>query len=470
MDWKTITNIIIIIIILTINYYIFHYIREKKYIYDYSKFNKVNNIKDTHILPRHKFCIIGAGYSHGEHTLLENGMRFNTIDDTNIIKYNTKNKTISVKSGCIWYDIIKFLIPYNRVPSITQSYYNFSVGGSISVNCHGRNGKSISESIINMKILLSNGTVLICSRHKHYDLFKGVIGGYGLLGIILEATLTTDTNDIIKCVHTKSYQIKQICPEFFSGNNNIVFYNSNIPIMDNSGIITNYYWIKGDYKHLTIKDKIQTPTKWQYISSIIKEQLLRISYLCKYIKDNIPVDGIENTVCYRSYEMASDAELLQPLSKHPNTTTLQEYFIPVDGINKFIEHLRTNLYLINILNISVRYVNGIKDSVINYAPVNSYSIVLYFSVINNELFMGNLHQFTDNMLKYTINNNGKFYLPYLKCYSKELIKQMWNNEFTEMTTLKKKYDPNDMITNEWYKWYKSGVVPTPVAPTLSIFN
>ena len=81
-----------------------------------------------------------------------------------------------------------------------QSYYNFSVGGSIAVNCHGRGMQygCIADTITNMKVMTSDGNIHICSSSENAELFSGIIGGYGLLGIILEATLQTVPNDKVE--------------------------------------------------------------------------------------------------------------------------------------------------------------------------------------------------------------------------------------------------------------------------------
>ena len=70
-----------------------------------------------------------------------------------------------------------------------QSSNIFSVGGSISVNAHGRDPRygPLIETINQMKIMLFNGVVKTIGPNQNTDLFQAITGGYGLLGIILEA-------------------------------------------------------------------------------------------------------------------------------------------------------------------------------------------------------------------------------------------------------------------------------------------
>ena len=81
-----------------------------------------------------------------------------------------------------------------------QSYANFSIGGSLSVNVHGRyiGEGPIILSVKQFKIVLADGKVVIASPEQNQDIFYGAIGGYGGLGIITEVTLQLADNVKVK--------------------------------------------------------------------------------------------------------------------------------------------------------------------------------------------------------------------------------------------------------------------------------
>ena len=54
------------------------------------------------------------------------------------INLHSDPPTITVQAGATWEKLINYLDKFNLSVSEMQSYYNFTVGGSISVNCHGR--------------------------------------------------------------------------------------------------------------------------------------------------------------------------------------------------------------------------------------------------------------------------------------------------------------------------------------------
>jgi hypothetical protein len=86
--------------------------------------------------------------------------------------------------------------------AVMQSNDDFTIGGSISVNCHGwqSNSPPIASTVESFKILLADGSVRECRRQSREDreLFAAVCGGYGLFGVILEAELRVVPNALYR--------------------------------------------------------------------------------------------------------------------------------------------------------------------------------------------------------------------------------------------------------------------------------
>ena len=87
------------------------------------------------------------------------------------------------------------LFPYldkrGKSVAIMQSNNSFTVGGSISVNCHGwQYGKPpIASSVESIRMMLADGSIVDCSRTQNKELFSLALGGYGLFGVILDVDL-----------------------------------------------------------------------------------------------------------------------------------------------------------------------------------------------------------------------------------------------------------------------------------------
>jgi hypothetical protein len=141
--------------------------------------------------------IAGAKHSMGGHAIAPGGIYLNMLP-FNYMQLDTLSGSLRVGAGALWSDIVPYLNTYGRAVSIMQSDNAFSVGGSLSVNCHGwqHNKPPIASTVNSLRLLTADGKLLSCSRTENKELFSLVLGGYGLFGIIIEATLQTVPNEV----------------------------------------------------------------------------------------------------------------------------------------------------------------------------------------------------------------------------------------------------------------------------------
>ena len=118
--------------------------------------------------------VIGAGYSQGGHIGYPKGIAIDTSHLNKVIAFNEEEKIITVQAGATWYDVQKHIDPYDLSVKAMQSYNNFSVGGSISINAHGRDIRygSVINGIEAIQIVLADGNLVSASRTENTDLLK----------------------------------------------------------------------------------------------------------------------------------------------------------------------------------------------------------------------------------------------------------------------------------------------------------
>jgi decaprenylphospho-beta-D-ribofuranose 2-oxidase len=135
-------------------------------------------------------CARGAGRGYGDLALNDGQALLDMSAMNRIIEFDEEAAQITVQAGIRIIDIYQavhhrlFTLP----ASPTESHS--SVAGAICANVNGkeawRNG-SFAQQVVRLKLLLANGEVLTIDRS--HELFNAVVGGIGLLGVIVEATL-----------------------------------------------------------------------------------------------------------------------------------------------------------------------------------------------------------------------------------------------------------------------------------------
>jgi FAD/FMN-containing dehydrogenase len=151
----------------------------------------IQDIQNSIRTAKGKISIGGGRYSQGGQTALDNTLHLDMRQFNQVVLFNPSEKEITVQSGIRWRDILDVIDPERLSIKIMQSYSNFTVGGSLSVNVHGRymGEGPIIRSVKSIKVVLADGSIVDTSPNKNSELFYGFIGEYGGLGVIAEVTL-----------------------------------------------------------------------------------------------------------------------------------------------------------------------------------------------------------------------------------------------------------------------------------------
>ena len=145
---------------------------------------------------------------------------------------------------------------------------------------------------------------------------------------------------------------------------------------------------------------------------MIIEQLLRRIPFCKELRPYLEEHFDDDTeIVWRNYEMSRTVRELAPLFHFPTTTILQEYFVPVDYLETFIENMRTIIHHndINVLNISIRYVKQDTESLLAYAPQESFALVMYINIWNTDDGKTKAQQWTEQLIDAALEVGGTYF-------------------------------------------------------------
>ncbi len=395
----------------------------------------------------------GSCYSQGGQTAYPGGIVIDMGHISKIIKLDTKNKMITVQAGATWRKVQEAIDPHNLSVAVMQSYNDFSVGGSLSVNVHARdrNYGSLLSTVESFRLMLHDGSIVVVSKDS--ELFGAVIGGYGLLGIIIDVTLQLTDN--VKLERSVKEITADRYPLHFNRlmrDDTVVFQNADLfpPSFDRAQSIT---W-RTTGKPVTTKDRLQSATLSHIPQRAIEKIMQKVPSARKVRPLLASLKGFGKSVVWRNYEMSYSVNQLAIQSHYPTTMTLQEYFVPVARYRDALKALRKIFkeHSVNVLNLSVRYVPKDDDCVLSYAPEDCYAFVLYICIKNNKRGKQKLTRWTRLLIDELLALGGTYYLPYVMCATKEQFKQAYPGH-EELRELKSKYDPDGRFRNSLWKTY-----------------
>ncbi|OGU56352.1 MAG: hypothetical protein A2X64_02080 [Ignavibacteria bacterium GWF2_33_9] len=154
---------------------------EVKYSSDYSK------IQD-YILKQNQVIPSGLFRSYGDSALAEH--TFSSLRLKRFLKFDLENGVLATEAGVSFAEINEVTIPQGWFLPVTPGTKFVTVGGAIASDVHGKNhhkSGTFGEFVNRFKLMLSDGSILNCSKLENPELYHATIGGMGLTGIILEA-------------------------------------------------------------------------------------------------------------------------------------------------------------------------------------------------------------------------------------------------------------------------------------------
>jgi FAD/FMN-containing dehydrogenase len=146
-------------------------------------------------------ALTGSRHSQGGHTVYPNAMAILTEPMNRVLHIDREQRTVTAQAGTTWSVLHAHLAPLGLAPLVQQSSPHFTLGGSISVNCHGRDpGQGpLANNIVSLDVLVPSPAGPKPQTVTPGDaLFKAVVGGYGSAAVIVNATLKATANTMLR--------------------------------------------------------------------------------------------------------------------------------------------------------------------------------------------------------------------------------------------------------------------------------
>ncbi len=139
----------------------------------------------TGLIPR------GLGRSYGDSALNADGVWSQTARNR-FLSLDVETGCITCEAGVSLEEIIEVTLPHGWFLPTTPGTKFVTVGGAIAADVHGKNHHrdgTWGQHVQRFSLMLADGNILECSPVENQDIFWATIGGMGLTGIVLEATI-----------------------------------------------------------------------------------------------------------------------------------------------------------------------------------------------------------------------------------------------------------------------------------------
>lgn len=134
----------------------------------------------------------GLGRSYGDAALNEDGGIIDKTRLDRLLAFDAEEGLLRVEAGVPFSDLLAVCLPRGWFPAVTPGTQHVTVGGALAANVHGKNHHTdgaIADHVEQITLATPARGVVTCSPTEDPELFWATLGGMGLTGAILTATL-----------------------------------------------------------------------------------------------------------------------------------------------------------------------------------------------------------------------------------------------------------------------------------------
>lgn len=403
-------------------------------------------------------AVAGARHSMGGHTIYPGGISLDMLP-LRQMQLDADKNILRVQAGALWRDVIAFLDRYGRSVAIMQSNNSFSVGGSISVNCHGwQHGQPpIASTVESFRLMKPDGAIVRCSRQENAELFSLAVGGYGLFGIILDIDL--------KVVPNRRYKLERFV---IPADESLATFDQQVQNRRNVAMVYARMNVAQDefLQDVILNVLHDEPAEDGSIPELspqgflsLRRSIFRGSADSEYGKrlrweaETELQPLLANDVYSRNQLLNEGVEVFQNRSSE-TTDILHEYFLPRENAATFVISLRAIIprHAGNLLNVTVRSVETDEDTFLRYADRSMLSFVMLFVQDRTDTGDQAMAAMSQEIIDVAISLGGRYYLPYRLHATVEQFEAAYP-QAKEFFALKRKYDPDEIFQNQFYVKY-----------------
>jgi FAD/FMN-containing dehydrogenase len=388
-----------------------------------------------------------------------------------LLNFDKERGIIEVESGIEWTSLLDYLRKAQEGEAkqwgIMQKQTGadrLSLGGALASNVHGRGLrlKPIIGQVESFKLLNHAGDLLTCSRHENPELFRLVIGGYGLFGIVTSLQLRLwqrrkvqrvveirDTVDIPRAFE------QRIADGYLYGDFQFATDSKRDSFLSR-GVFSCYRPVDPETP-ITQNPTRFHPEDWArltYYTHKYKRRAFDI-YTKRYLQTSGQIywsDSQLSAAYVDNYHEELDRKLG---AKVKATEMITEIYVPREKLVAFMMDAKKRLRDedANVIYGTVRLIEKDEESFLAWARENWACVIFNLHIAHTSEGIEKAANSFRSLIDLGIKYGGSYYLTYHRYARREQVEACYP-QFKEFLKLKLKYDPEERFQSDWYRHYK----------------
>ncbi|HKX94658.1 MAG TPA: FAD-binding oxidoreductase [Methylibium sp.] len=406
-----------------------------------------------------RVAVGGGRYSMGGQVAVRGGMHLDMRRMNRLVWLRPDERIARVQAGMRWRDLQDHLDPLGLAVRTMQSFSNFTVGGSVSVNAHGRyvGHGPVGHTVRALQLVLADGSVVEVDAASDPEVFRAAIGGYGAVGVITEVELDLAENMRIERV-VDALPLERYIAHFKAkvlADPRAILHNADLlpPAFDAPVSVT---WLRApDDKALTETARLVARGRsYDLEQNVIWAATEMPGGQALRRKLVHPLLMGKPVVKWLNHEASLDVAELEPRTRAMSTYVLQEFFVPERHFLGFARAMAAILatHDVEALNVSIRHSPVDRVSLLPWAREDVFSFVLYYKQRTWASAREAVGRWTRELVDAVLRHEGRYYLPY-QLHATQAQFEAAYPEVSALRRVKARVDPSGKFSNELWRSY-----------------
>lgn len=425
----------------------------------------------TALSERKSISIAGGRHAMGGQQFGEGSILIDMTAMNQVLAFDAEQGIVEVEAGIEWPQLIEHLTRSQeggqKQWGIVQKQTGadrLSIGGALASNVHGRGLtlKPIIDQVDSFTLMNHAGEMLRCSRDQNSELFRLVIGGYGLFGIVTSIRLRLwERKKVQRIVEIRdSKNIMQsfeqrIADGYLYGDFQFAT-DSNRDSFLRRGVFSCYRPVD-PATPLTEHPTRFHPEDWArltYYSHKYKRRAFDV-YTRRYLATSGQVywaDSQLSGAYVDNYHQELDRKLG---AKVKATEMITEIYVPRDSLFDFLEQARIELRKqeANVIYGTIRLIEKDEESFLRWAREPFACVIFNLHVTHDSVGLESAGRAFRSLIDLGIQHAGSYYLTYHRFATRQQVEACYP-QLSEFLQMKLKHDPDEVFQSEWYRHYK----------------
>ena len=413
-------------------------------------------------------AVAGGRHAMGGQQFLSGGTLLDMRRLSRVRSFDEARGLLEVEAGIQWPDVIR---AYLSRPGGMHSPWGIrqkqtgadrlTIGGAAAANIHGRGltAPPFIGDLESLEIVTAEGEVVRCSRQQQPELFRHVVGGYGLFGVVTAATLRlTARQQVERSVELCEIEglIDRLRERIAAGALYGDFQFATDPTNTNflrTGILS-CYLPTGDVKPIPPRQRRLSQADWNRLIELAHRDKTRAfeefsDFYLATSGQRYWSDTHQLNLYLESYHAALDQRLGGDTHGGEMIT---ELYVPRDRLSAFMDDVRRDLlrHPADVIYGTIRLIEKDTESALPWAREPYACVIFNLHVDHQAAAIADAASAFVRLIDHAIAHQGSYFLTYHRFARPDQVFACHPGLRRWLTT-KHRIDPYQTFQSDWYQ-------------------